>query len=432
MKRYLVGGAVRDRLRGAAVQDRDYVLVDARPEDIDALLAQGFRWAGKDFPVLIGRNGEELALARTERKSGSGHRGFVVATAGVSLEDDLLRRDLTINAMAEDLETGAIIDPYGGRRDLDEGVLRHVSPAFREDPLRVLRLARFAARLGNFIIAPETEALVRQMVAKGELAELSPDRIWKETEKALASPGASRYFSLLWHWGALNILFPELLLLAQSGLPWQRALAALDHCLRRCESGALAWAALCYPLGTLCPATAEAMLTAMGQRLPIPKYWQRLALAVVAGREQLLPALRQASPRPWLQLLLQLGALREGGVFGSVLQVWQAIAEAEMEYRRPWALALATTEAAQRQLQALRGSSAYADITQGYAGQDFGRALRILQLRTLAALQRQYRQQLRDGGAALCEAWSSSRGARFPQGAAMGMMQGCLPSRSPA
>ncbi|MGC9127488.1 MAG: hypothetical protein ACP5GA_02010 [Acidithiobacillus sp.] len=270
MKRYLVGGAVRDRLRGAAVQDRDYVLVDARPEDIDALLAQGFRWAGKDFPVLIGRNGEELALARTERKSGSGHRGFVVATAGVSLEDDLLRRDLTINAMAEDLETGAIIDPYGGRRDLDEGVLRHVSPAFREDPLRVLRLARFAARLGNFIIAPETEALVRQMVAKGELAELSPDRIWKETEKALASPGASRYFSLLWHWGALNILFPELLLLAQSGLPWQRALAALDHCLRRCESGALAWAALCYPLGTLCPATAEAMLTATGSGCPSP------------------------------------------------------------------------------------------------------------------------------------------------------------------
>ncbi|AEK57288.1 MULTISPECIES: tRNA nucleotidyltransferase [Acidithiobacillus] len=400
MKRYLVGGAVRDRLRGVTVQDRDYVLVGAGQEDIDALLARGFRWAGKDFPVLIGREGEEYALARTERKTGSGHRGFVVATAGVSLEDDLLRRDLTINAMAEDLETGAIVDPYGGRRDLDARVLRHVSPAFREDPLRVLRLARFAARLPDFVIAPETEALVRQMIAAGELAELSPDRVWKETEKALKGPAASRYFSLLWYWSGLAVLFPELLPLAQSGLPWQRGLAALDHCLHRYGQPALAWAAFCYPMSSRYPAAGEGALMAMGRRLPIPKSWQRLTLAAVTGRTQLLPALRQASPRPWLRLLLQMGALRDGGVLGSVLQVWQAIAEVELVAEREWALALATTREAQQQLLALPQSSAYQRLGEAYAGRDFGRALRILQWRTLAAMQRQYRQQLASYGAA--------------------------------
>jgi len=400
MKRYLVGGAVRDRLLGVPVQDRDYVLVGAGPEDIDALLAQGFRWAGKDFPVLIGHTGEEYALARTERKSGSGHRGFVVATAGVSLEDDLLRRDLTINAMAEDPETGEVIDPYGGRRDLEDKVLRHVSPAFREDPLRVLRLARFAARLGDFRIAPETEALVLAMVASGELLELSPDRVWKETEKALANPGASRYFSLLWHWGALAVLFPDFQELAQSGLPWQRALAALDHCQRRYALGAAAWAALCHPLGELYPSMGEARLTAMGRRLPIPRSWLNLAQGVVAGRLHLLPALQQASPRPWFRLLVRLGALREGGLLGPALGVLRAVAEAETIRLDAWRLAIAATEAAQRELLALRADPAYLAIAARYRGPDLGRALRILQLRTLVPLQRRYRHALRNTGVA--------------------------------
>jgi tRNA nucleotidyltransferase (CCA-adding enzyme) len=207
---YLVGGAVRDRLLGLPHEDRDFVVVGATPED---LVGQGFRQVGKDFPVFLHpQTKEEYALARTERKTGPGYRGFGVhAHPGVTLEEDLRRRDLTINALAED-EQGNLIDYYGGRWDLENRVLRHVSPAFAEDPVRLLRVARYAARYSGlgFTVADETMALMRVMVEKGETDALVPERVWQELAKALAELEPSRFFDVLRESGALSRLFPEI------------------------------------------------------------------------------------------------------------------------------------------------------------------------------------------------------------------------------
>jgi len=207
MKIYRVGGAVRDRLMGRPVQDVDWVVVGTTPEQ---MTAQGFKPVGNDFPVFLHpETREEYALARTERKSGRGYKGFTVYSApDVTLEDDLRRRDLTINAMAED-EHGNLIDPYNGRADLERKVLRHVSPAFVEDPLRVLRAARFAARF-DFGIAPESLALMDEMVRAGELNDLVPERVWTETERALGEAHPVRYFDALRSCGALKQVFPEI------------------------------------------------------------------------------------------------------------------------------------------------------------------------------------------------------------------------------
>jgi tRNA nucleotidyltransferase (CCA-adding enzyme) len=210
MKTYLVGGAVRDRLLGIAVKDRDYVVVGARPDD---LLRAGYKPVGKDFPVFLHpQTGEEYALARTERKTGRGYHGFAFDTdTAVTLEDDLRRRDLTINAIAQD-EDGTLIDPFGGVRDLDAKLLRHVSPAFAEDPVRVLRVARFAARFAvyGFRIADETLALMRTMVSSGEVDHLVAERVWAETYKALTEPTPSAFVRSLRETGALAVLFPEI------------------------------------------------------------------------------------------------------------------------------------------------------------------------------------------------------------------------------
>lgn len=210
MKTYLVGGAVRDALLKLPVKDRDWVVVGATPE---AMLAQGFQQVGRDFPVFLHPHSrEEYALARTEWKSGNGYTGFVTWSApDVTLEQDLQRRDLTINAIAQ-RENGELIDPFHGERDLQARLLRHVSDAFNEDPLRVLRVARFAARFAhlNFRIADETQALMRQMAASGELSHLTAERVWKETEKALTSRNPQVYFQTLRDCGALEVLFPEL------------------------------------------------------------------------------------------------------------------------------------------------------------------------------------------------------------------------------
>ncbi|MEI7367732.1 multifunctional CCA addition/repair protein [Pectobacterium sp. 1950-15] len=210
MKIYLVGGAVRDSLLGLPVTEKDWVVVGATPEN---LLTQGYQQVGKDFPVFLHPvSRDEYALARTERKSGKGYTGFVChAAPDVTLEQDLLRRDLTINAIAR-TERGDLIDPYHGRRDLENRVLRHVSDAFSEDPLRVLRVARFAARFAHlgFQIAEETMALMQKMAHEGELAYLTPERVWKETEKALGTSSPDVYFQVLRDCGALAALFPEI------------------------------------------------------------------------------------------------------------------------------------------------------------------------------------------------------------------------------
>lgn len=208
-RRYLVGGAVRDALLGRAGGDRDWVVTGTTPE---AMAALGYRPVGKDFPVFLHpETGEEHALARTERKHGVGYRGFtVLASPEVTLEDDLARRDLTINAIAR-ADDGALVDPFGGARDAEARVLRHVGPAFVEDPVRLLRVARFAARFAplGFTVAPETMALMRAMVEAGEVAHLVPERVWQELAKALREPRPSMMLRVLRESGALAVLLPE-------------------------------------------------------------------------------------------------------------------------------------------------------------------------------------------------------------------------------
>ena len=211
MKIYMVGGAVRDALLGLPVQDRDWVVVGATPEH---MLAQGYLPVGRDFPVFLHpETREEYALARTERKSGRGYRGFVVhAAPDVTLEEDLARRDLTINAIAEDVDgisARALFDPYFGHRDLQARVLRHVSKAFREDPVRILRVARFAARFADFSVAPETTQLMREMVDAGEADHLVPERVWQELARGLMEAQPPRMFAVLRSCGALAVLLPE-------------------------------------------------------------------------------------------------------------------------------------------------------------------------------------------------------------------------------
>jgi tRNA nucleotidyltransferase (CCA-adding enzyme) len=258
MEVYLVGGAVRDRLLGLPVRERDWVVVGATPED---LIAQGFTPVGREFPVFLHpQTHEEYALARQERKVAPGYRGFTTSfSPDVSLEDDLKRRDLTINAIAESAG-GEIIDPYGGRRDLEQRVLRHVSEAFVEDPVRILRLARFAARFADlgFTVAPETLALARQMVEAGEVDALVPERVWQETERALSEDRPEVFFEVLRECGALQKIFPEIA--ALYGVPqpakWHPEIDTGVHVMmvlrvsaRLSKSTAVRFAALVHDLG---------------------------------------------------------------------------------------------------------------------------------------------------------------------------------------
>ncbi|HZW60361.1 MAG TPA: multifunctional CCA addition/repair protein, partial [Woeseiaceae bacterium] len=246
MEVYLVGGAVRDELLGLPVNERDWCVVGATPQEMEQL---GYRPVGKDFPVFLHpRSGEEYALARTERKTAPGYHGFQFnASPGVTLEDDLRRRDLTVNAMARN-EHGELIDPLNGRADLRDRRLRHVSDAFREDPVRILRTARFAARFARlgFRVAAETQALMRSMVDSGEAGALAPDRVWKETAKALAGDDPRIFFEVLQDCGALAVIFPEIA--ALFGVPqpaqWHPEIDCGLHTLMVLEQAALLSAAL--------------------------------------------------------------------------------------------------------------------------------------------------------------------------------------------
>ncbi|HLA75493.1 MAG TPA: multifunctional CCA addition/repair protein, partial [Gammaproteobacteria bacterium] len=208
MEIYQVGGSIRDALLGLPVKDRDWVVVGATPAEMEA---RGFKLVGADFPVFLHpQTHEEYALARTERKTAPGYKGFhVYAAPDVTLSDDLQRRDLTINAIAQD-EDGTLIDPFNGVADLHNKILRHVSPAFAEDPVRILRVARFSARFTNFHIADETKLLMREMVASGEVDALVPERVWAELERALGETRPSRFFEVLRECSAQARLFPEL------------------------------------------------------------------------------------------------------------------------------------------------------------------------------------------------------------------------------
>ncbi|WP_438970601.1 multifunctional CCA addition/repair protein [Methylophaga sp.] len=298
MQTYLVGGCVRDKLLGLAVKDRDWVVVGSTPEQ---MLAQGFRSVGKDFPVFLHpTTHEEYALARTERKSGYGYHGFEVhAAPDVTLEEDLARRDLTINAIAED-DDGNLIDPFNGKQDIKDGLLRHVSPAFIEDPVRVLRIARFAARFG-FDIADETKALIAEMIDSGELNHLVSERVWQELYKALQTDKPSLFFTSLRDVGALERLFPEVdRLFGVPQIPkWHpevdtgvHVMMVIDQAARLTDDVAVRFAALCHDLGKgttpddILPshkgheATSIELTKDLCKRLRVPKDTTTLAVKV--------------------------------------------------------------------------------------------------------------------------------------------------------
>lgn len=256
MEIYTVGGAVRDELLGLPVRDRDYVVVGATPEQ---MVAEGFRPVGKDFPVFLHpETQEEYALARTERKTAPGYKGFVFHTdADVTLEQDLVRRDLTINAMARAAD-GTLTDPFGGARDIDARIFRHVSTAFAEDPVRILRVARFAARFPDFTVAPETNALMQAMVAQGEVDALVPERVWQELARGLMERQPSRMFAVLRDCGALARLLPELDVLWGVPQPEKHhpeidtgvhVMLVIDYAARQDFSLEIRFAALMHDLG---------------------------------------------------------------------------------------------------------------------------------------------------------------------------------------
>ncbi len=280
---YVVGGAVRDRLLGLPVSDRDHVVVGTTAE---AMTAAGFRPVGRDFPVFLHpETHEEYALARTERKVAPGYAGFVFhADPSVTLEADLERRDLTINAMAEDDADGRVIDPFGGREDLERKVFRHVGPAFAEDPVRILRVARFAARFADFVPAPETVALMRAMADSGEVDALVPERVWQELARGLMEDRPDRLFAVLEEAGALSRLLPELTALGAAR--WNETM----HALRRAAQSGLT---LEERFALLFARIAEvddpvASVARLSARLAVPRAARELAMLVARERDVLI------------------------------------------------------------------------------------------------------------------------------------------------
>jgi tRNA nucleotidyltransferase (CCA-adding enzyme) len=267
MKTFIVGGAVRDRLLGLPVQDRDHVVIGATPEQ---MLARGFRPVGKDFPVFLHpETSEEYALARTERKTAPGYKGFLFhAAPDVTLEEDLVRRDLTINAIAE-TEDGTLIDPFGGQHDLEARVFRHVSDAFAEDPVRILRLARFAARFADFTVAPETEALMRTMVLAGEVDALVPERVWQELSRGLMEKAPSRMFEVLRRCGALARILPELDQL------WGAPHVPEHHPEADAGVQVMMMVDMAARLGATLPVRFAALMHDIGRAVTLPSDWPR-------------------------------------------------------------------------------------------------------------------------------------------------------------
>jgi len=306
LQHYQVGGAVRDALLGLPVQDRDWVVVGATPDD---MIARGFKAVGRDFPVFLHPDThEEYALARTERKSGPGYRGFVVHCApDVTLEDDLLRRDLTVNAMAL-APDGQIIDPHGGRQDLARGLLRHVSPAFIEDPVRILRVARFCARFGQFQVAPETLALMRTMVDRGEVDALVPERIWQEFSRGLMQAHAPRMIDVLCACGATQRMLPAL---ARSWADPAVSIALADAVTAKAALE-VRWAVLMHRLAL---ADAERVQEAVRT----PQACRDLARLLIQHRASLLSVGTKPDEQA-LVLLERCDALRKSDRFEALLQ----------------------------------------------------------------------------------------------------------------
>ena len=407
MKIYMVGGAVRDRLLGRPVNDHDWVVVGATPED---MVARGFVPVGRDFPVFLHpETHEEYALARTERKNGRGYRGFVVQTSpDVTLEEDLARRDLTINAIAVGAdETGveAIFDPYDGRRDIAQRLLRHVTDAFREDPVRILRVARFAARFTDFSVAPETMQLMREMVQHGEADHLVAERVWQELSRGLMEAQPSRMFAVLRECGALAVVLPELDRLW--GVP-QRAeyhpevdtgvhvMMVLDMAARLSAPLAVRFACLVHDLGKgttpqdVLPRhigheqRSSRLLQAVAERLRVPVDCRELA-DVVAREHGNIHRSSELGAAALVRLLERCDAIRKPARLDEILLACECDARGRLGYEDAPYPQRARINAALAAVQSVVTSSIAAQAAaQGLQGAKVGERIHAARVRAVA------------------------------------------------
>ncbi|MDH0290782.1 multifunctional CCA addition/repair protein [Pseudomonas sp. GD04087] len=402
MQIYKVGGAVRDRLLGIPFSDTDWVVVGA---SADEMLAQGYRPVGADFPVFLHpKTGEEYALARTERKSGRGYGGFTFhASPDVTLEEDLIRRDLSINAMAED-DNGQVIDPYHGQKDLEARLLRHVSPAFAEDPLRVLRVARFAARYTplGFSVAPETLALMRELSESGELQALTAERSWKEISRALMEPRPDVFIQVLRDCGALAVLMPEVDALFGVPQPPQHhpevdtgehVLAVLRECAKHGQPLSVRWACLVHDVGKGETRQEEwpkhhahehlglPLIDAINARFKVPRDCQELARLVGEFHTHCHRAL-ELRPSTILELLQSFDVYRRPQRFEEFL------AASEMDARGRHGLEdrdYPQADYLRGAAQAARAVAVQPLLEKGYKGAELGEALKRERLSALKA-----------------------------------------------
>jgi len=411
MKAYLVGGAVRDTLLKLPVRERDWVVIGETPE---AMIARGYIEVGKDFPVFLHpETKDEYALARIERKTTHGYKGFAVhATPDVSMKDDLMRRDLTINAMAL-LDNGEIFDPYGGQEDLNNRIFRHISPAFCEDPVRVLRIARFCARYKHlgFSIAPETQQLMQEMVAQGEINHLVAERVWAETVKALGEQSPTAYFQALRDCGALARIFPELDKLF--GVPQPAAyhpeidtgihtLMVLEQAVLLSDKTTVRFAALTHDLGKALTPTDKwpshhehetlgiSTLKELCQRLRVPNHYQKLALQVMQYHTHCHRAL-ELKPGTLCAMLSSIGAFKADNQLKDFLLACEADAKGRLGLEdRPYPQAgyiLAAQKAAK-----LIASSAISN--KNLKGKEIGLAIQQLRSQEISKIKKQFTQNL--------------------------------------
>ncbi|HEX5373044.1 MAG TPA: multifunctional CCA addition/repair protein [Aquabacterium sp.] len=399
MKAYLVGGAVRDQLMGRAHSDHDWVVVGATPEQLEA---QGFIPVGKDFPVFLHPDTrEEWALARTERKSGRGYKGFTVLTSpDVTLDEDLARRDLTINAMAR-AEDGTLIDPFGGQQDLRDRVLRHVSPAFAEDPVRILRLARFAARFHDFSVAEDTLDLMRHMVHDGEVDHLVAERVWQELSRGLMEGHPARMFEVLRDCGALRVLLPEVDRLW--GVP-QRAeyhpevdtgvhlMMVLAMSARLHAPLSVRYACLCHDLGKgTTPADvlprhigheqrSVRLLKELSERIRVPVECRELA-EVVAREHGHIHQCLELSPAALVRLLERLDAFRKPQRVPLILQACECDARGRLGFEnKPYPQAQWLTRALHAAQSVITADIAADAMAKGQQGPAIAKAIHLARI----------------------------------------------------
>ena len=403
MKIYLVGGAVRDELLGYPHKEKDWVVVGATP---DEMLAAGFQQVGKDFPVFLHpETKEEYALARTERKTSPGYKGFDVhATPEVTLEQDLMRRDLTINAIAKD-EAGEIIDPFNGLQDIHDRALRHVSPAFNEDPVRILRVARFAARYHHlgFTVADETMQLMKQMVEQGEVDALVPERVWQEMEKALGERSPSRFIEVLRDCGALERILPELDRLFGVPQPEEHhpeidtgihTLMVLQQACRLSDDTGVRFAALVHDLGKGTTPQSEwpqhieheargaDIVLDVCKRLRIPNEYRDLAERTARFHLHYHRAL-ELKPSTLVKTLEQLDAFRKPQRFESFLLASEADARGRPGYENR---RFEQGDYFRKAFKAAREVDVKALVQQGYSNKELADKIREQRIRLVAAI----------------------------------------------